>query len=135
MVSPRTGSLGQSQYIHVQHGTGTPEKDGMTGYISAINNKKLGKDRPQPKLKWLEPSGDDDLDGPELFTAQPSDDIPRNKLTERLARGLQSYVQRMQKRESFFAELAHIKLQNWLPAPREYSSMVTVGTQIYLIGG
>jgi hypothetical protein len=76
----------------------------------------------------LEASGDDNLDGPELFTAQPTDDIPRNKLTERLARGLQSYVQRMQKRESFFAELSHIKLQNWLPAPREYSSLVAVGS-------
>ena len=82
----------------------------MSGVVKTINNRKLGQQRPQPKLKWLETSGDGNIDGPELFTAQPSDDIPRNKLTERLARGLQSYVQRMQKRESFFVELSHIKL-------------------------
>lgn len=82
----------------------------MSGVVKTINNRKLGHQRPQPKLKWRETSGDDNIDGPELFTAQPSDDIPRNKLTERLARGLQSYVQRMQKRESFFVELSHIKL-------------------------
>ena len=28
----------------------------------------------------------------ELFIAQPTDDIPRNKLVEKLARGLQAYV-------------------------------------------
>lgn len=56
----------------------------------------------------MEPPSDEDNTGPELFTAQPSDEIPRNKLTERLARGLQAYVQRMQKRESFFAELTPI---------------------------
>ncbi len=35
---------------------------------------------------------DGDDEGPELFTAQPSDEIPRNKLTEKLARGLQFFV-------------------------------------------
>ena len=50
----------------------------------------------------VDPGSDDEDDGPELFIAQPTDDIPRNKLVEKLARGLQAYVQRMQKRESFF---------------------------------
>ena len=31
-------------------------------------------------------------EGPDLFVAQPSDDIPRNKLTEKLTRGLQAHV-------------------------------------------
>ena len=57
-----------------------------------MSSKPLQNVRPKPQLKWLEPESEDDMNGPELFTAQPSDDIPRNKLTERLARGLQSYV-------------------------------------------
>jgi len=72
-----------------------------------------------------------------LFTAQPSDDIPRNKLTEKLARGLQSFVQRMQKRESFYAELTMIELPitSWAPAPREYSTLAYANEKAYLIGG
>jgi len=62
--------------------------------------------RQQPNLKMMKKHDDNDSDGPELFTAIPSDDIPHNKLTEQLARGLQSYVQRMQKKESFFAEIS-----------------------------
>ena len=40
----------------------------------------------QYKYMGTDPSAE--LGTPELFQAQPSDDIPRNKLTERLARGL-----------------------------------------------
>jgi hypothetical protein len=36
----------------------------------------------------MEPAQQDDDDAPELFVANPSDDIPRNKLTEQLTRGL-----------------------------------------------
>jgi len=36
----------------------------------------------------LEAAVADDDDAPELFVANPSDDIPRNKLTEQLTRGL-----------------------------------------------
>lgn len=52
-------------------------------------------ERAKPNLNWLQPETEDDLNGPELFTAQPSDDIPRNRLTEKMCKGLQSYVQRM----------------------------------------
>lgn len=45
----------------------------------------------EPKLKRLSPDVDED-DGPDLFIAKPTDDIPRNKLVERLARGLQAYI-------------------------------------------
>lgn len=83
----------------------------------------------------MEAESEEDLDSRALFQAQPTDDIPRNKLVEKLARGLQSYVQRMQKRESFFVELAEVKMTGWLPAPREYSTMVPIGNQCYLIGG
>ena len=80
------------------------------------------------------PSDDDD-DKPELFTVRPSDEIPRNKLTENLARGLQAYVQRMQKRESFYAELNVLEHHNWMPAPREYSTISYCNHRCYLIGG
>lgn len=43
----------------------------------------------------LEKEEDSDDDGHQLFIANPTDDIPRNKLTEQLTRGLQAYVQRM----------------------------------------
>ena len=43
----------------------------------------------------LDPPSDEENDGPELFTVHPSDELPRNKLIEKLARGLQNYVQRM----------------------------------------
>lgn len=93
MLSPRNGSAGKSQYeaaMNPMNFGDSSEK--MQNLLTAINDNRVGQARPQPKLRWLEPSADDNIDGPELFTAQPSDDIPRNKLTERLARGLQSYV-------------------------------------------
>ena len=75
---------------------------------------------------------DDDDDGPELFIAQPADEIPKNKLTDRLARGLQGYVQRMQKRLSFYAELTSVPHQRWMPAPREYSTLTYCNNRCYL---
>ena len=75
------------------------------------------------------------MKGPELITAQPSEEIPRNKLTEKYARGLQAYIQKIQKKESFFAELTEIHQSNWLPAPREYSSLASCCNKIFLIGG
>jgi hypothetical protein len=57
-----------------------------------MNIRRLGNTRQTLKIKMLDPISDQDDNGPELFTAQPSDDIPRNKLTEKLARGLQSFV-------------------------------------------
>ena len=38
------------------------------------------------------PPSKNDENGIELFVAQPSNDIPRNKLVERLCRGLQVYI-------------------------------------------
>lgn len=60
--------------------------------LSKVNNRKLDRSRQNPKLKVMEAVGADDDDAPELFVANPSDDIPRNKLTEQLTRGLQAYV-------------------------------------------
>lgn len=60
--------------------------------MAKINERRMDKIRIQPKIKKLEDLSDEESDGPELFTANPSDDIPSNKLTEQLARGLQAFV-------------------------------------------
>ena len=83
----------------------------------------------------LDSLSDGESDGPELFTAIPSDDIPHNKLTEQLARGLQAFVQRMQKKESFYAEMTEINTTGWMPAPREYSTLTFCNRRGYLVGG
>lgn len=77
---------------------------------------------------------EDDAAG--AFVATPADDIPRNKLTEKLTRGIQSFVQRMQKREGFRAEIrtqAHGK--QWVPPPRENATLTACGYSAYMIGG
>jgi hypothetical protein len=38
------------------------------------------------------PPEEEDTAGPEEFIAKPSDDLPRNNLTDELTRGLQSYI-------------------------------------------
>lgn len=38
--------------------------------------------RIRANFKRIKPEYEDDDDGPELFTAQPSDEIPWNKLTD-----------------------------------------------------
>ena len=60
--------------------------------FTKLGTRKLGRDRASHKIKVMSPKDDDDENKPELFTANPSEEIPRNKLTEKLARGLQAYV-------------------------------------------
>ena len=43
--------------------------------------------RPQQKLLYVEPEIEED-DAAGAFVATPADDIPRNKLTEKLTRGI-----------------------------------------------
>jgi hypothetical protein len=59
--------------------------------IKKINRSKLTQ-RFRANIIKLKPEFEEDDDGPELFKVQPSDEIPRNKLTDQLARGLQSFV-------------------------------------------
>ena len=56
--------------------------------VANLTNRKLGRSRIQPRVRLMSAPSDDDDDKPELFTVRPSDEIPRNKLTESLARGL-----------------------------------------------
>ena len=46
------------------------------------------------KVLILDPEEKEDQSGG-AFLAKPSDDLPRNKLVEKLARGIQTFVQRM----------------------------------------
>ena len=57
--------------------------------MSSVKNE-----RARPKFVFIDPETSDE-EGAGTFTANPAEDIPRNKLTEKLARGIQTYVQRM----------------------------------------
>lgn len=48
-------------------------------------------ERAKPKHVHIESESSEEEGGGQ-FTASPAEDIPRNKLVEKLARGLQSYV-------------------------------------------
>lgn len=97
--------------------------------------KLMKGERATNKLLYIEPEESEDDSGG-AFTANPADDIPRNKLTEKLARGIQSFVQRMQKREGFRAE---VKVQqqgkSWVPPPRESATLTSSGYSAYMLGG
>lgn len=83
----------------------------------------------------VEPEESEDDQGG-AFTANPADDIPRNKLTEKLARGIQTFVQRMQKREGFRAEIrVQPQGKSWVPPPRESASLTSCSGSAYMIGG
>ena len=58
-------------------------------------NHLLEINRMQHKIKVLKSIEDDDENKQELLTANPCEEIPRNKLTEKLAHGLQAFIQRM----------------------------------------
>lgn len=76
-----------------------------------------------------------DGDGEDEFTAAPAEDIPKNRLVEKLVRGLQAYIQRMQKRESYRIDVKNVFDARWMPAPRECATMTTCGYKLYMIGG
>ena len=90
--------------------------------------------RPNPHLVFCDPDFKDEA--PTGFTAKPADDIPNNRLTEKLARGVQSYVQRMQKREGYRIQVVSSPMQdNYVPPPRECATLTSNGFDSYLIGG
>ena len=90
--------------------------------------------RPKPKVFYKGTESSDE-ENDEAFTASPADDIPKNKLTDKLVRGLQNYIQRMQKRESFRIDVKNVVDTRLMPAPRECASLTTCGYKMYMIGG
>lgn len=65
----------------------------------------------------------------------PTNDVPKNRLVEKLVRGLQAFIQRHQKREGFRLDIRATVDNLWQPAPRECATLTTVGYNMYLIGG
>ena len=63
--------------------------------------------RPRPRFVVKDAASDDE-DGEDEFTASPAEDIPRNRLVDKLVRGLQAYIQRMQKRESYRIDVKNV---------------------------
>jgi len=53
----------------------------------SMHRQLLMGERVKPKLLYIEPEESEDDSGG-AFTANPADDIPRNKLTEKLTRGI-----------------------------------------------
>ena len=96
--------------------------------------QRIENNRPQPRVFYRNTESSDEEET-EQFHANPAEDIPRNKLVDKLVRGLQSYIQRMQKRENFRIDVKVPFESKWLPAPRECPTLTTVGYKMYLIGG
>jgi len=72
----------------------------LEDHESKIITQRIGINRPRPRIIYKHTESSDEEEN-EQFMVNPSDDIPKNKLVDKLVRGLQSYIQRMQKRESF----------------------------------
>lgn len=56
-------------------------------------------------------------------------------MIEKLCNGLTLFVQRMQKRESFYVTIKKIHSHKWAPAPRECASLTFVNYSAFLLGG
>lgn len=54
----------------------------MTNFVNMSSPTR----RVKPKKQYIQ--NDNDSDGEDEFTANPAEDLPRNKLIEKLARGL-----------------------------------------------
>ena len=132
---------GNTQYsTHSMRGTGFlgmgshMKQSFYEDYDSRMMPARTETKRPKPKIIYRKTESSDEEEN-EQFHANPAEDIPHNKLVDKLVRGLQSYIQRMQKRESFRLEVKVPHDPKWMPAPRECSTLTTVGYNMYLIGG
>ena len=61
---------------------------------SKIITQRIDNKRPKPKIIYRKTESSDEEEN-EQFHANPAEDIPHNKLVDKLVRGLQSYIQRM----------------------------------------
>lgn len=101
---------------------------------SKMITQRIEITRPKPRLIQKHDESSDEEEN-EQFHVNPAEDIPRNKLVDKLVRGLQSYIQRMQKRESFRIDVKLPFDSKWMPAPRECATLTTVNYKMYLMGG
>lgn len=74
----------------------------------------------------------------------PAPEIPKNKMTVKLSKCIQTMVFRLKQRESYFAELDtrhddeksfHISTTPQPPPPRESAVLTTIKNKSYLLGG
>lgn len=77
----------QSGFQTLKPNTTTQDNTDIFTALNKMNVRRITKRQPQ-NLKFLDRPTESDDEGPELFKSKPSDDIPRNKLTEKLGRGL-----------------------------------------------
>ena len=77
----------------------------------------------------------DDDDNKETFTATPDNELPKNRLVEKLCSGMTLFAQRMIKRESFYVTVKRVPNTKWTPAPRECASLTFVNYSAFLLGG
>ena len=56
-----------------------------------IITQRLERSRPVPRIMYRRTESSDEEEN-EQFMANPAEDIPRNKLVDKLVRGLQSYI-------------------------------------------
>lgn len=101
---------------------------------SKIVSQRIENSR--PKLRFVQkPDDSSEEEETEQYIVNPADDVPKNKLVDKLVRGLQLYISRMQKRESFRLNVTIPFDSKTMPAPRECATLTTVGFSMYLIGG
>ena len=103
--------------------------------MANVNSRKLRAQRQVSIIKLVDPPSEDEDDKAETFQAQPNTELPKNRLIEKLCNGLTLFVQRMQKRESFYVTIKKIRSHKWAPAPRECASLTFVNYSAFLLGG
>jgi len=55
--------------------------------VDKITKARMVQRRPQPRVTYIETATEEE-EHEDTFTANPAEDIPRNKLTEKLAHGI-----------------------------------------------
>ena len=77
----------------------------------------------------------DEGNQPEAFLGTPDNELPKNRLIEKLCNGMTLFVQRMIKRESFYVTVKKMPNNKWTPAPRECATLTFVNYSAFLLGG
>ena len=64
-------------------------------FDTQLVTKIVKNKRPKPRVIHKKNNETSDEEKQEEFTASPADDIPRNRLVEKLVSGMQAYLERM----------------------------------------
>ena len=95
VIGPGISCMSPSAYTTRQQGPGfSPShvsKQFMEDHESRLVAQRIENARPRPKFIYKQAETDSEEEN-EQFTANPADDIPKNKLVDKLVRGLQHYI-------------------------------------------